>query len=192
MNSKVNFLIAAVVTLLICQLNLVNAQNFGFEIGTAGVENFDPGVLNLGFSINLPLNDKVCCDLSYNYWQGKDGNYQSYLESTNMGRASAEWSFFGNSGLNLTMFYMVYGTNKFSISLGSGLGSYKRMTVARLGTFKTYYEATFSFSTLIKYKISKLFAIYGKTIISTKSFDFERYRPNWGIFNLGLELSPFK
>jgi hypothetical protein len=188
MNTKLHFLIAAIVSVLICQPNAMLAQNLGFEIGTAGVENFDAGILNWGFSINLPITDKVSYDISYNSWQGADGNYDYAQDNF-----SDDWMhrpFYGNSGLNLMLLYKVYGTNKFSISLGSGFGRYEMKEFYNNSyDLKYYHELAFSVSSLIKYNISEHLGIYGKTIISIKSFDAA---PGWGIFNLGIELSPFK
>ena len=186
MNSKFSFVITAIVTLLICQQKSANAQNLGIEIGTAGVENYDVGVLNYGFSINLSLTKKVSCDLSYNHWQGDDGNYGYALVHPG---DLCDGLFWGNNGINLTILYKIYGTNKFSISIGSGLGRYERKRIRSNPPYDTryFYESTYSLATLLKYKISKNFAIYGKTIISTRSFEDV---PDWGVFNLGIELSP--
>ncbi len=188
MNFKVNFVIAAIISLLIGQLKLVNAQNLGFEIGIAGVENFG-GEPNFGLSINLPLNDRVTGDLSYNHWQGGDGNYGYALARPATCRYGTY--FWGNNGLNLTIFYKIYRKDKFSISLGSGLGRYQMIDFKIVDSLfnynlSTYYLSTFSISTLLKYKISERRAIYGKVLVNTTSLTV---RPDWAIFNLGIELT---
>jgi hypothetical protein len=181
-----NLVIATVISLLIGQLKPVNAQNLGFEIGTAGVENYDAGILNLGFSINVPLTQRISCDLSYYHWQGEDGNYKHAILKPEDWTRGSGWTFFGDNGLNLTMFYKIYGKDKFSISLGSGLGRYQKKEFNIFNDTVNFYLSTFSISTLLNYKISKRRAIYGKVLVNTTSLTV---RPDWGIFNLGIELT---
>ncbi len=142
MNSKLNFLIATAVSLLLCQQSLVYAQNFGVEIGTAGVENFDAGVLNLGFSISLPLHQKAFCELSYNHWQGEDGNYKY---ARDIQQSFIDWNYFGNSGVNLSIFYKIYGINKFAISIGAGLGRYQMIKLNQSNEKDYFYKQLFRF-----------------------------------------------
>jgi len=186
MNSKRIFLITALMSILFCQQRLVYAQNFGVEIGTAGVENFDAGVLNLGFSIRLPLHQKAFCELSYNHWQGEDGNYK---HAQNNQQDLIDCNYFGNSGINLSIFYKIYRTNKFAISIGPGLGRYQMLKLNQSDEKEYFYQSTLSLSTILSYQFSEFLAIYGKVLINTSTLEID---PDWGLFNVGIELSPFK
>ena len=188
MKSGTHFILVVVLTLVALQPNLLKAQSLGVEIGTAAVENYDPGELNLGFSFVIPFSELVFCDISYNHWQGQDGNYTYQINLPNLGSDGSYW---GNSGVNMTIFYKIVNSNTFSASIGAGLGRYKMIHMTHLSTLKNEYEynrSTCSIAALLQYTVSDIFSIYGKALINTVGIDSA---PDWGLFNIGISFSPF-
>ncbi len=84
-------------------------------------------------------------------------------------------------------FFKVYETNRFPTSLGPRLGVYQMLKFDDNNIKNSSYTISLSFSVKPKYKISKTFSVFTRILIS---FTPTYLVPNWGILNLGIEISP--
>ena len=184
MKFKIVLILYIISVSLLLNQNRLHAQSFGAGIGVAGVENFDGGQFNWTVLTNLPISNRVFCNISYTNWQGEDANY---ILSNNFAYES-EGLFHGNSGLNFLLFYRLFDKDQFSTSVGAGVGRYEMIQLSMLNGKQFFQQSTFILSNVTKYNLLSSLSIYSKLDIC---FDEIVTSPEWGIFNIGIELYPF-
>jgi hypothetical protein len=177
------------ICVLLCSFFLFNpiilkAQSIRCGGGIAGVENFG-SQFNFGIAFSLPITSRVSAELSYDRWQGDDENYISDLADPDF---SSNAHYYGKSGLNYLISYNFYDSKKISSSIAAGLGRYEQRELDISGNENSFYISTFSVSPMLKFKFSAKVAAYARVLVSTKELTEP---PDWGIFSMGLEVSPF-
>jgi len=167
------------------------AQTLGFDIGVAGVENFETS-WNRGIQLMIPLTNKIDINISYSQWFGEDGNFEFETDSTIFDYSGL---YFGNSGINTMFLFTIYKDRKVTFFIGPGIGNYQRINVSNHQKYRIY-ESAFSVNLIQKFHLTKRLNIYSKGTLSFANFGFEfdgivPYGLNWAFFNLGLEYKVF-
>ncbi|MBD3377566.1 hypothetical protein GF406_21235 [candidate division KSB1 bacterium] len=169
------------ILMLLALWGVSQAQSLGLEMGAAAVENFSSPPMNYGFSADLLLTDHVLCNVSLNVWNGQDVEYTKDMDTPTL------WSdrtYFGNSGLNFSLYYKVFSTTRSSVYLGSGLGRHEMIRLSRLHTKTSFPLATFLISARLDYNIAKRISVYAKSSMNTRDLN---EHPAWGLVNMGIK-----
>lgn len=160
-------------------------QSLGFEVGTAAVENFKAGIPDIGLTVRLRVARRLFCDLSLFSWRGEDENYSRDFRNPHM---SSDTFYFGDSGLNMTIYHRIFQRRKISLSFGAGLGRYQMIALNSQNDRRRFDQATFSLSAMLTFRVSGKFAIFARPMLNCRHLGDS---PSWGLFNAGIELSPF-
>lgn len=152
----------------------LHAQRLGFEVGMAGVENYDGVTPALGVAAFVPLTDRFRAAASFSQWVGCDDTFG--CEDPRAG--------YGNRGINLVGLYRVAGTRSMNASLGAGIGWYEMRRV-REGESHRYYQDALTLSAELRRAVAYNSAVY---LRADTSFPSDENRPRWSGIRAGVDV----
>jgi len=167
----------------------LSSQSIGINYGVAGVENFDPAH-SFHISITSSHGAGFFSKMTLMSWTGEDNNRRF------MGDYSSRSEFFGNRGMNFTVYKELYRNINHSLALGAGVGFYQRVLFNNEVETKLF-EPGLSTNLRYRYDLTERFNIISEASLHFGDFNFEfdGLVPggiDWGFLTIGLEYESFR
>ena len=166
------------------------SQSIGLNYGVAGVENIG-AQHSFNMSINFPISGDYFTKLSMMSWAGEDNN-RRFQDNYSEGHY-----FYGNKGINFSIYKSILDGLKNSLYAGIGIGFYQKVRLNNDFGDDFLYEPGISFHLLYRRELTTRFNLVseGNLHFDDVNFEFDGLIPggiDWGFLTVGLEYELFR